>query len=895
MSKNSKKKTRLFLIDASGHIFRAYYAIPELSNSTGMPTNAVYGFTNMLRRLLREEAPDYVAAAFDPPGPTVRHEAYPGYKASREETPEDLISQFPYVRRVCEALRVPVLEIQGYEADDVIGTLATKARANNLETVIVSEDKDLLQLVGDGVTMLSERGGRSTYDAARVADKYGVPPERIPDLLALMGDSVDDIPGVKGIGEKGARMILEEYGDIENAIEHADEITRMKYGEKLKADADMARLSKELATIFTDLPLELDLDALRLKEPDRKAARELFAELEFRNLTEEFTDVGAEETDYWTLTGSDDLKAAIEEIRKVGRVSFDLETTHVEPTRAHIVGVALSWKDATGTYLPLAHDGLRAENAMSVAEALELLKPLLTDGSIDIVGQNLKYDLIVLRRYDIEGVHVAFDTMIASYLVNPTRTGHGLDGLAMDLFGIKMVSFKDVIPKKGATFAEVPIDVATGYAAEDADVALRLVDLFAPELEAQNLTGLYHDLELPLMHVLVDMECRGVRIDPDYLAKMGKQLGGELEVLREKIYEGAEGEFNINSPKQLAEVLFDRLGLPSGGRTAKTGSRSTRAAVLEQLADEYPIARQIIEYRELAKLKSTYIDALPALLNPETGRLHTSFNQTVTATGRLSSSDPNLQNIPIRRPLGRQIRKAFIPADGHLLMTADYSQVELRIMAHLSGDPRLCAAFRDGVDVHRATAAAIFGIEPDDVTREQRDRAKVINFGIIYGMGSQRLAREFEISFKEAREFIDNYFAIYAQVRGWLDETVARAKEDAYVTTLLGRIRHLPELMSSQRAVQSFGERVAVNMPIQGTAADMIKRAMVTLHARLRDEGLATGMIIQVHDELVLEVPEGELEAAKRAVREEMEGAIELDVPLEVDIGWGPNWMEAKP
>jgi DNA polymerase-1 len=891
----TKKKTKLFLIDASGHIFRAYFAIPELSNSTGMATNAVYGFTNMLRRLLREEAPDYVAAAFDPPGPTVRHEIYPEYKASRDETPEDLVAQFPYVRRVCEALRVPVLEVPGYEADDVIGTMALKAQAEGIETVIVSEDKDLLQLVGDGVTMLSERGGRSTFDATRVADKYGVPPESIPDLLALMGDSVDDIPGVKGIGAKGAQMILAEYGDIETAIEHADEITRMKYGEKLKADADMARLSKELATIYTDLPLEFDLDALRLQEPDRAAARELFNELEFRTLTEEFTDVSIEETDYRTLTGIDDLKAAIEEIRKVGRVSFDLETTHIEPTRAEIVGVALSWKPATGFYLPLTHDGLRAENAMSVAEALELLQPVLTDGSIDIIGQNLKYDLVVLKRYDIEGVNVTFDTMIASYLVNPTRTGHGLDGLAVDFLGIKMVSFKDVLPKKGATFAEVPIEVATGYAAEDADIALRLADIFAPELEAQNLTGLYRDLELPLLHVLVDMEWRGVRIDAGYLTNMGKQLGGELEVLREKIYEGAGGEFNINSPKQLAEVLFDRLGLPSGGRTAKTGSRSTRAAVLEQLADEYPIARQIIEYRELSKLKSTYIDSLPTLINPKTGRVHTSFNQTVAATGRLSSSDPNLQNIPIRRPLGRQIRKAFIPDDGNLLMTADYSQVELRIMAHLSGDPRLCAAFRDGVDVHRATAADIFGVAPDEVTHEQRDRAKVINFGIIYGMGSQRLAREFEISQKEARDFIDNYFSVYAQVKSWLDNTVEKAKEDAYVTTLLGRIRHLPELMSSQRAVQSFGERVAVNMPIQGTAADMIKQAMITLHARLRDEGLSTGMIIQVHDELVLEVPEAELEAAKRAVREEMEGAIELDVPLEVDIGWGPNWMEAKP
>ncbi len=889
------KKTRLYLIDASGHIFRAFYAIPELTTSKGLPTNATLGFTNMIRKLLREQKPDYVVAAFDPPGPTLRHEAYEDYKASRDEAPEDLLKQLPYVRRVCEALRIPIVEIPGYEADDVIGTLSRKAHAAGIDVVIVSEDKDLLQLVDDGVTMFSERQGSVTYDRARVQDKYGVPPESIPDLLALMGDSVDDIPGVKGIGAKGAQMILQEYGTIETAIEHAGEITKMKYGEKLEREADMARLSKELATVHTDLPIDLDLDGFRLDDPDRKLARELFSELEFRSILEEFTESGVQDVEYTTLADVDDLTAALDAAREAGRLSFDLETTHEQPVRADIVGIALSWEEGRGVYLPLTHSTLGAENAMTVEAALEELAPVLTDAQIKLIGQNLKYDLIVLKRNGIAGIDPWFDTMIASYLLHPTRTGHGLDGLALDYLGVKMTPFKEIIPKKGATFDEVPVEQATVYAAEDTDVALRLSEIFEPELEATDLSELYRDLELPLMKVLADMELAGVRIDSAYLAKMGAEVEEQLDDLREEIYVAAGEEFNINSPKQLAEVLFDRLGLPSGGRTAKTGSRSTKAEVLEKLAVEYPIAARVIEYRELAKLKGTYIDALPALVNPETGRLHASFNQTVAATGRLSSSDPNLQNIPIRSDLGRRIRKAFIPADGCVLLTADYSQIELRIMAHLSGDGRLQRAFQEGTDVHRATAAEIFGVPAEEVTTRQRDRAKVINFGIMYGMGPQRLGREFGISTKEARAFIDNYFEIYAEVRGFLEGTIENAKENGYVTTMLGRIRYLPELQSHQRAVQAFGERVAVNTPLQGTAADMIKRAMVTLHRRLLDEEHAAKILIQVHDELVLEVPEGEVDAVSAMVREEMEGAIELDVPLVVDLGTGPDWMEAKP
>lgn len=890
----SETRPRLFLIDASGHIFRAFHAIPELSTSKGLPTNAVLGFTNMLRKLLREEEPAWIAACFDPPGPTIRHEAYEEYKQSRPEVPENLKVQIPYVRRVCAALQVPILEIEGYEADDVIGTLAKMAMGRDIEVVIVSEDKDLLQLVDDGVTMLSERGERRVYDREAVEERYGVPPEAVPDLLALVGDSVDDIPGVKGIGKKGAATILAEYGTLEEAIEHADEITRMKYGEKLAAEQDKARLSKELATVHTDLPVELDLDELQAREPRPELARELFAELEFRSLLEEFVEAGDAEADYRLLDSAAALEQAIGAARDTGRVAFRLALDHPQPMRARIVGVGMAWEEGGGAYLPVGHRTLGAANTMSVDEALETLRPLLTGGEAEIVGQDLKRDLVVLKRHGIDDVCIAFDTMLASYLAHPTRSSHDLRSLALDFLGTKPVELGDILPSRDATFADVPLDVAIDFAAEDADLALRLTRVLEAELEAQDQRRLHDDMELPLTAVLADLEHRGVGLDVDYLHEMGEELGSQIADLEEEIWELAGSKFNINSPKQLAGVLFDDLELPVGGRTAKTGSRSTRAEVLENLASEHPIARRVLDWRELSKLMSTYVEALPEMVDPETGRVHTSFNQTVAATGRLSSSNPNLQNIPVRTPLGRKIRRAFVPAGEHVLMAADYSQIELRIMAHLSGDPRLRTAFQEGVDIHRATAAEIFGVDPEEVAPEQRDRAKVINFGIMYGMGPQRLAREFDIPLDEAREFIDDYFSIYSDVKGFLDSTIERARHDGYVTTMMGRIRHLPELHASRRHIQAAGERIAVNTPIQGTAADMIKVAMVRLHRRLRHEELGSRMLIQVHDELVLEVPEEEIDPVQPVIRQEMEQALELDVPLVVDIGWADNWMDAK-
>ncbi|MFW6198916.1 MAG: DNA polymerase I, partial [Acidobacteriota bacterium] len=781
-----------------------------------------------------------------------------------------------------------------YEADDVIGTLARKAEGRGLSTIIVSEDKDLLQLVTDSVKVLTERTRKQLYDRGEVERKLGVQPERVPDLLGLMGDSSDDIPGVPQIGEKRARSLLEQFGTVEEAIEHADEFDRYVWGRNLAEYAEQAKLSKELATVHTDLPLDLDLEGMAVAEPDRSAAREIFQELEFTRLLEDFVEEPEEAPgEYRTLGSPEELDEAVASIRERGRLALLVQGDHGEPTRARIVGLGLAWRPGSAVYLPVGHEGLTATNAMQPEEALQRLRPLLEEG-IELTGHDLKHALVILGRHGVDDVRPDFDTMLASYVLHPTRQSHDLDRLAVDFLGTRLTDLADILPDRKATFAEVPDAEARRYACERAAVAVGLHDVFDPELESQpDLASLFRTIEMPLLSVLAAMERRGVRIDVDYLREMSEELGGELDEISAAIYEEAGGPFNLNSPKQLAEVLFDELELPVGGRTG-TGKRSTRAEVLESLAEEHEIARRILEYRELSKLKSTYLDALPERVHPETGRVHASFDQAVAATGRLSSSNPNLQNIPVRTALGRRIRRAFVPADGHVLMTADYSQVELRIMAHLSGDENLRRAFRDREDIHRRTAAEIFDVPAEEVTHEQRDRAKVINFGVLYGMGPQRLAREFGITTKEARAFIDRYLSAYPGVQEFLERTVEEAKDRGYVTTLLGRIRHLPELQSNRPMIRSFGERVAVNTPIQGTAADLIKLAMVNLDRRLRAEGSGAAMLIQVHDELVLEVPEEEVESAAPLVRGEMEHAVELEVPLVVDIGHGSNWMDAK-
>jgi DNA polymerase-1 len=887
---------KLCLVDAYNQIHRAYHALPDLTTRGGIPTNATYGFTTMLRRLLEEEKPDYCAVVFDPGGKTVRHEEFEAYKASRTPMPDDLREQLPWVRRVIEAMGIEAVELPGYEADDVIGTLARQASGAGIRTVIASEDKDLLQLVDDNVRLRTDRNQTRHYGAAEVEEKYGVLPSQMADLLGLMGDSVDDIPGVPGIGPKRARELIQEYGSLESAVDHAEELSRYKYGRNLAEFADQAHLSKRLATVYTDLALPVTLADLALDEPDRGACRDLFIELEFRRLVDDYQDepTGAE-GEYLVLSSADELEALLESVRAAGRVALTVYGNHPDAVRTSIVGVGIAFEPGRAAYVPLGHQGLTAANATDVETCLKMLGTVLDDPAVTVIGHDVKRTLITLSRHGLDAVTPDLDTMLASYVLDATRQSHALHELALDVLRLQLTPLADVLPDKKATFDLVPIEEAGAYAAEQADVVLQLALAFEAELAAQpGLRQLFDTIELPLAQVLAGMELRGVRIDSSYLTELATAFAKTIDELQTKIHEEAGTSFNINSPKQLAEVLFDRLELPAGGRTAKSGSRSTKAEVLEALAEEHPIARHVIEFRELTKLKSTYLDALPAYVFAETGRVHGSFDQAVAATGRLASSNPNLQNIPIRSATGRQIRRAFVPAEGCVMLAADYSQIELRLMAHLSGDPSLRQAFIDGFDIHRATAARIFHVEPDAVTHAQRDRAKVINFGVLYGMGPQRVAREFEVSVKEAREFIESYFDAYPMIREYLERTVAQAREDGFVTTLLGRIRHLPELQSGRPMVRAFGERIAVNTPLQGTAADLIKLAMVNLDRRIREEGLATGMLIQVHDELVFEVPEAEVGPATELIRAEMEGAMELDVPLVVDVGVGPNWMDAK-
>ncbi len=887
---------KLCLVDAYNQIHRAYHALPELSTARGVPTNATYGFTTMLRRLLHEEKPDYVAVVFDPGGKTIRHEEYAEYKANRTPMPDDLRAQLPWVRKVIEAMGIPMVQLDRYEADDVIGTLAKTASAAGVRTVIASEDKDLLQLVDDHVELRSDRNQTVVYDTAAVEQKYGVLPSQMADLLGLMGDNVDNIPGVPGVGPKRARELIQAYGSVEGAIEHADDVIRFQYGRNLVEYADQAILSKHLATIHTELELPVALEDLRAAEPNRSDVRDLFIELEFRRLVDEYADEPEAPTGaYAILSSAADLDSFLEGARVAGRLAFALQTDHPEPMRANIVGIAMATEPGQAVYLPVGHQGLTAANTMSPSACLEQLCSVLTDGSVQLIGHDMKRALITFAHHGLPMPRPTLDTMLASYVLHPTRTSHSIEELALDLLRTQATKRADILPDKKSTFDMVPIEEAAQFAGERADVTLQLALAFTADLAAQpGLATLFETIEMPLCRVLARMESSGVRINTSYLAELSASFATRIDDLQRQIFDAAGTTFNINSPKQLGEVLFDTLGLPSAGKTAKSGNRSTKAEVLEALAVEYPIARQVLEFREATKLKSTYLDALPTFVFAETGRVHASFDQAVAATGRLSSSNPNLQNIPIRTATGRQIRQAFVPADGHQLLIADYSQIELRIMAHLSGDAELQRAFREGFDIHRATAAAIFHVDPDEVSHEQRDRAKVINFGVLYGMGPQRLAREFEVSVKEAKDFIAQYRSAYPKVGEYLEGTVEEAKEVGYVTTLLGRVRHLPELHSGRSMVRAFGERIAVNTPLQGTAADLIKLAMVNLDARLTDEDYGARMTIQVHDELVLEVPEDEIEAITTIVREEMEGAIELDVPLVVDVGTGPNWMEAK-
>jgi DNA polymerase-1 len=887
--------TQIFLIDGQSYIYRAFYAVRDLATSKGFPTNAIFGFVNMLQRIRDGYAPSHLAVVFDAKGKNFRHELYAKYKAHRLAMPETLRPQIPCIKEVVRAYHMPVIELEGYEADDIIATLATRWAKDGVEVVIVSGDKDLMQLVSQHITMLDTMKGER-IGIEQVRSKFGVEPARVIDVQGLMGDATDDIPGIPGIGEKTAIKLICEWHDLENLLAHAAEIPG-KLGQKIRENAELARVSKALATLRCDVPIEVELDELVRREPDKERLKALFREFEFRRLLAEMDspwDAPAEDPaprgEYEIVRTTQQLEHVLRAIRAAKTFCFDTETTSLDPLAAELVGVSLAVEEGKAWYIPVGHRSDDAAPQLPREEVLTALRSLLEDQSLLLIGQNTKYDMMVLAKYDLWPRNLAGDTMLASYLLNPTRR-HNLTDLAWDQLQYRMVTYEEVTDNGRKNFAEVSVAEAARYSGEDADITLRLAHRLFPQVQEEGMGKLFTDVEVPLAAVLARMELTGIRVDLDLLSELSQEFGKRRRALEKEIYDLAGEEFNIGSPQQLQTILFDKLGLPRGKKT-KTGS-STDSSVLEALAEQYPLPAKILAYRGFTKLQSTYVDALPKLIHPKTGRIHTSFNQTVTATGRLSSSNPNLQNIPVRTEEGRRIRTAFVPEPGWVLLSADYSQIELRLLAHLSQDPVLIESFQKGQDVHARTAAELFGASLNTVSAAQRRQAKTINFGIIYGMGALRLGRSLGIPLKTAQEYIEQYFKRYAGIKAYMDGVLLEARKCGYVTTLLGRRRYVPDLQSKNAQLAAAAERMAVNTPIQGTAADLIKMAMVEIDKRLAKEKAPARMLLQVHDELLFEVQEKKLNKVKTLVRECMESVMELRVPLQVDLGVGANWAEA--
>ena len=853
------------------HIYRAYYAIQGLRNKKGFPTNAVYGFTSMLRKLIKEEQPEYLGVAIDLTGPTVRHEQYEGYKSTRRPMPEDLGEQIPFILRVCEALCVPVLSIPKYEADDVIGTLARKATAADLDVVIVTIDKDMFQLVNDRVIVLDTRT-MVRLDRKGVEEKFGVPPEKVVDVLSLVGDSSDNIPGAPGIGQKGAVQLIQQYGSLDELLKNRDRVEKKTYRESLQQNEAQICQSKELVRIFEELPLELDLDKLRRCEPDPSVARELFAELEFTSMLDEFVpETPVAEKQYSEIATAEELSGILDSIK-----NQPVALALVFPTEQYLhhgpVGLAFTDRPHHARFL--------SADLLASPAIQSLLGRLLAEAS-PLLIHDLKPLVCLADRCSWQVKPGAFDTMLMAYLLSPNTSDFALNKLAIEFLGSKLSESEGGLDPK-----------LSGW--EKADLTYQVFQVLLPKLEEKKLVPLLQNIEIPLVGVLASMEKVGVRVDCNFLAEMSREMQGNIDRLTEKIFAQAGQSFNINSPRQLGVVLFDKMQLPQPKKTKKAGHYATGFEILEQLAVTHEFPRLILEYRELSKLKSTYLDALPRLVNANTGRIHTCYNQMVASTGRLSSSNPNLQNIPIKSEVGRKIRRAFIPDDGFRILAADYSQIELRVMAHLSQDPVLIDSFRSNEDIHERTAREVFGMAAVMNPKEFRRHAKVFNYGIMYGLSAFGLAQNLKIERHEAQKFIDDYFRRYQGVKNWIDETVKQARECGYVTTLFGRIRQIPEINTKNWAMRSFGERTAINAPIQGTAADLIKQAMVTMHREMLARELKSRLIMQVHDELVFEVAEAEIELMSQLVREQMEHAAELCVPLQVDLAVGASWLEAK-
>ncbi len=911
---------KLVLVDGHALAYRAFFALPleGFSTSKGELTNAVYGFTMMLLRALEEEKPDFIAVTFDAPAATFRHEEYADYKAHRPPMREEMRSQMQRVRDVVQAMDIPTFEVPGYEADDLIGSLAKQATQQEVETVIITGDNDTLQLVSPSVKVVTPGGHRQRfsdaklYDETAVKKKYGVDPTLLVDYKGLVGDKSDNIPGVTGVGDKTARELIQQYGTIEEMYEHLEEIESKRAKKALSGQRDQALLSKRLATIATDAPIALKLEECRTSDYDREKVIALFRELEFRSLVQRlpesdrekaqqmllFTQESATQGTHVAVTTDEQLISLISELSQAPRIVVDVETTSPDAMQADLVGLAFAARAGQGFYVPVGHLPMgNGENQLPMEVVRERLCPVLENPKIRKAAHNGKYDITVLARHGVRVEGLDFDTMIAAWLADPSGHGYGLKDLAWSKLGLEMKPITDLIGKgrDQITMAQVPIADATSYAGADADATYRLVGLLEDELRVREQWELFREVEMPLVEVLTDMEMTGVALDADELMQISRSMYQRIVALEKKIHNLAGHPFNVSSTQQLSTVLFDELALPPKAKT-KTGY-STSASVLEELKDLHPIVDLILEHRQLTKLKSTYVDALPLLLNTETDRVHTSYNQTGTVTGRISSSQPNLQNIPIRTEVGRHIRRAFAAEEGWRLLAADYSQVELRILAHVSQDPNLLAAFARGEDIHASTASTVFEVPLDAVTPAMRRIAKTINFGIIYGMGEYGLAQRTELSVNQARQFITNYFARYQKVEEYVERTKTEARETGYVSTLLGRRRYFPELQATSRAhggMRRAAEREAINMPIQGSAADILKIAMVRLHRSLQERNLMARMILQVHDELVLEVPQEELQRVASLVCSTMENARALDAPLKVDLKVGQNWEQME-
>jgi len=895
----------LILVDGSSYLFRAYHALPPLTNSRGEPTGAIVGVVNMLRKLIDAYRPELMAVVFDAPGKTFRDDLYPDYKAHRPPMPDELRAQIEPLHAVVRAMGLPVLIVPDVEADDVIGTLAVQAAAAGVPTLISTSDKDLAQLVDDHVTLVNTMTDQ-VLDRAGVIDKLGVPPERVVDYLTLVGDSVDNVPGVPQCGPKTAAKWLADYGSLEGVVENAAAI-KGRAGENLRASLDQLPLSRELVTIRTDVPLDVGPQDLRPAPPDAAALREWYTRLEAKRLlatvTQDAEPPAAAEADpkpvarhYETLLDAAQLMCWVDRLEGVPLFAFDTETTSLDYMTAELVGVSFAVAPHEAAYVPLAHRYPGAPDQLDRDWVLARLRPLLEDPARPKVGQNLKYDMSVLARHGVELAGIAFDTMLESYVLDATATRHDMDSLAEKYLHEKTIRFEDIAGKgaKQLGFDEVPIEQAAEYAAEDADVTLRLHQALWPQVAQEpRLAALFRDLEMPLVPVLSRMERRGVRIDATMLAQQSRELAARMHEVEQHAYRVAGSPFNLGSPKQIGEIFFERLGLPVVAKTP-TGAPSTAESVLQDLAEQgFELPALILEFRGLSKLRSTYTEKLPQMINARTGRVHTSYHQAVAATGRLSSSDPNLQNIPVRTDEGRRIRRAFVPETGHRMLAADYSQIELRIMAHLSGDDGLLRAFAEGQDIHRATAAEVFGLPPREVTTDQRRSAKAINFGLIYGMSAFGLAKQLGIERDAAQTYVDRYFERYPGVRAFMDRTREQARDQGYVETVFGRRLYLPDIKARNPQIRAAAERTAINAPMQGTASDIIKRAMIGLDAWLEAGHVPAHMLMQVHDELVFEVRADRVDEVGAKVRELMQGAADLAVPLVVDVGVGDNWDEA--